>query len=860
MKSKLLLIVVFAALGFALSAQPVHWTESLFDPLKTSVIEKETALKTEGMYSLKYTYTDPGVVLYKSEMFAVTPGLAWNFSVDYLDNDPSGVITARVYFMIDATTQVSPNNVGRFTTANTVDNANWQTLTLTGGATPLIPANATLAYVAVRMSAAADPAWTGTATFYADNLKFTQGAGSTTNLIVNPGFEEWTPPVIAPGSTLLNWTESLFDPLKTSVLVNEPGLKTEGFNSLKYTYTDPGVVYLYSDTIHVKAGEPYSFSCDFYDNDPSGLVSTRLWFYDGVSTSYLSRTETIRTSDMTTWQTGTLSGITPDKATIAYVGIRLAAATAPAWTGSATIYADNFKYMQGAGSTTNLIKNPGFEEWKAPSGAPEFLTYKFEGLTPNVAGTIDKAAHTVALTVPYVTDLTALVSTFTLTEGATAKVGTTSQVSATTSNNFSSPVTYTLTSQDGTKTQDWVVTVNKVAPTQGKDIITFKFDGLTPAVTGVVVTGSKTISLEVPNNANVTALVPTITLSPNATVSPASGVAANFTSPVTFTVTAQDGTTQAWVVTVTKAAAGQTTLFFDDFESSPLLKPGYTLINNDNFPMAVGEERWADSCWVVSTTSRPEMAGTHVAMASSYVNMGLTDKVDRWLILPAVTLGSNSTLSWQALSTTTSGNYPDDYTVYIAPAADGITPSVAYFEESANILQIVAPENWSVAVSRPGAGLANRSINLKNKVTPDAPAGWYDKKVWIAFVINTDLYTNPSTGVPNATSGGSALAIDNIKIVNDVITGLGNKLDAFATTVYPNPAVREVNIAFNAQNSGTAQISIVDMTGREVINVNRNAGSGPNKLKVDVSELTKGIYFVNTRVNNKINVTKLVVR
>jgi len=314
------------------------------------------------------------------------------------------------------------------------------------------------------------------------------------------------------------------------------------------------------------------------------------------------------------------------------------------------------------------------------------------------------------------------------------------------------------------------------------------------------------------------------------------------------------------VVTVTKAAAGQTTLFFDDFESSPLLKPGYTLINNDNFPMAVGEERWADSCWVVSSTSRPEMAGTHVAMASSYVNMGLTDRVDRWLILPAVTLGNNSTLSWQAMSTTTSGNYPDDYTVYIAPAADGITPTVSYFEESANILQVVAPENWSAAVGRPGAGLANRSINLKNKITPDAPAGWYDKKVWVAFVINTDLYTNPTTGVPNATSGGSALAIDNIKIVNDVITGLGNKLDAFATNIYPNPAVSEVNIAFNAQSSGTAQISIVDICGREVINVNRNAGSGPNRLKVDVSELTKGIYFVNTRVNNKLSVTKLVVR
>ncbi len=855
MKSRLLLMIILAAMGFTLSAQPLHWTESLFDPLKTSVIEKETVLKTEGMYSMKYTYTDPGVVLYKSELFAVTPGLEWNFSVDYLDNDPSGVITARVYFMIDANTQVTPNSVGRFTTANTVDGASWQTLTLTGGAT-FVPANATLAYVAVRMSAAADPAWTGTATFYADNLKFTEGAGSTTNLIINPGFENWA---IAPGSTLPNWRESLYDPLLTSVLVNEPTLKTEGFNSLKYTFTDPGVVLLYSDTIAVTAGEPYNFSCDFYDNDPSGLVSTRLWFYTGVpGSAYLSRTETTRTTDMASWQTGTLAGTTPAGATIAYVAIRLAAATAPAWTGTATIYADNFIYTQGAGSTTNLIKNGGFEEWLAPTGAPEFLTYKFEGITPVVVGSIDKTAHTVLLTVPYETNVTELVSTFTLTEGTTAKVGVTDQVSGTTPNNFTSPVTYALTRD--AKNQDWVVTVTKPAPTTGKDIITFKFEELTPAVTGIVDATNKTVSLEVLNSTNVAALVPTITLSANATVSPLSGVATDFTSPVTFTVTAQDGSTQAWVVTVTKAVAGQTTLFFEDFEKSSLLTPGITLINNDNFPMAVGEERWADSCWVVSTTLRPELAGTHVAMASSFVTMGLSDRVDRWMILPAIALGSNSTLSWQAMSTTTSGNYPDDYTVYIAPVTPGIDPTVAYFEENGNILMNVAPENWSAAVGRPGAGLANRSLNLKNKITPDAPAGWHDRSVYIAFVLNTDLYTNPTTGIPNSTSGGSALAIDNIKVVDIINTGLAdNKLNTLGASVYPNPARNEVNVAFKLQNSGTAQISVRDLTGREVLNFSKRAASGVNELKLDISDLKKGVYMVRTFVDNKATVTKLII-
>ena len=213
------------------------------------------------------------------------------------------------------------------------------------------------------------------------------------------------------------------------------------------------------------------------------------------------------------------------------------------------------------------------------------------------------------------------------------------------------------------------------------------------------------------------------------------------------------------------------------------------------------------------------------------------------------------------MSTTTSGNYPDDYTVYIAPVTPGIPPTVAYFEENGNILMNVAPESWSTAVGRPGTGLANRSINLKNKVTPDAPSGWYNRNVYIAFVINTDLYTNPTTGIPNSTSGGSALALDNIKVVDVINTGLAdNKLNSLGASLYPNPARNEVHVAFNLQSSGVAQISIMDLTGREIRTFTKSAGSGANNLKMNVSDLEKGVYMVRTLVNNKMNVTKLIIR
>ena len=82
-----------------------------------------------------------------------------------------------------------------------------------------------------------------------------------------------------------------------------------------------------------------------------------------------------------------------------------------------------------------------------------------------------------------------------------------------------------------------------------KAITVFNLNGLTPAVTGTIDEAAKTVTLIVDQGTDVTALVPTITIT-GETVSPLSGVAQDFTSPVTYTVTADDGSTQDYVVTV----------------------------------------------------------------------------------------------------------------------------------------------------------------------------------------------------------------------------------------------------------------------------------------------------------------------
>jgi len=93
-------------------------------------------------------------------------------------------------------------------------------------------------------------------------------------------------------------------------------------------------------------------------------------------------------------------------------------------------------------------------------------------------------------------------------------------------------------------------TPGTVSKSSAKEITGFSFAGLTPAVTGTIDATLKAITATVPPGTDVTKLVPTITVSDKATVSTASGVAQDFSKTVTYTVKAEDGSTQAYTVVI----------------------------------------------------------------------------------------------------------------------------------------------------------------------------------------------------------------------------------------------------------------------------------------------------------------------
>jgi hypothetical protein len=175
----------------------------------------------------------------------------------------------------------------------------------------------------------------------------------------------------------------------------------------------------------------------------------------------------------------------------------------------------------------------------ASSSSKDMLAFVFGGFDPAI--TAELSGNNVTATVPFGTNVTALVPTITVSPLANVSPASGE------AQNFTNPVVYTVTAQDGSTAQ-YTVTVN-FQPNTANDILTFIFEAYDPDVVGVI--SGTNITLTLPAyQADISALVPTITLSENATVNPASGEARDFTNPVTYTVTAESGAQKAYSVRV----------------------------------------------------------------------------------------------------------------------------------------------------------------------------------------------------------------------------------------------------------------------------------------------------------------------
>jgi hypothetical protein len=240
-----------------------------------------------------------------------------------------------------------------------------------------------------------------------------------------------------------------------------------------------------------------------------------------------------------------------------------------------------------------------------PSSEKEILDFNL----PNQIGdeSINALQYTVDVTVAQGTDVSSLVADFVLSDYATANIGGTEQTSGSTANDFTNPVTYTVVAQDGSE-QDWTVTVTvSTEDNTEANITAYSFAEQTgdATITEPVYSGANgTVDIEVAYGTDLSALVATFELSYGATAdidgtTQTSGTTPNdFTNTVTYTVTAEDGsTTVNWDVNVTVAQNDQNDILSYSFAE----QTGAATIDATNHIVNIEVENGTDLTALVAT-------------------------------------------------------------------------------------------------------------------------------------------------------------------------------------------------------------------------------------------------------------------
>jgi pectate lyase len=136
-------------------------------------------------------------------------------------------------------------------------------------------------------------------------------------------------------------------------------------------------------------------------------------------------------------------------------------------------------------------------------------------------------------------------------------------------------VAYTVTAEDGS-TKTWSVVVSQITSAV-KDVTDFKLTN-NQLGASVIDKTTGTITVNVPNTTNLTAIVPLyIYISPISTINPGKTTARDFNSPVIYTLTAADNSTKNWTINVNKIdVTGFPTINFENVI-------GFASIGGDGF-------------------------------------------------------------------------------------------------------------------------------------------------------------------------------------------------------------------------------------------------------------------------------------
>lgn len=130
----------------------------------------------------------------------------------------------------------------------------------------------------------------------------------------------------------------------------------------------------------------------------------------------------------------------------------------------------------------------------------------------------------------------------------------------------------------------------------------------------------------------------------------------------------------------------------------------------------------------------------------------------------------------------------------------------------------------------------------------------------VGIIMEYDYVNNTYIDKYHFNGPNGAWPIYNHLIEINIPSGTQEITDALETAVYPNPANQKATVRFKSLRSGRAEIRVMDLAGRTVIQTVMNAIRGVNHMELNLNPCNPGLYLLHiTDVGGNTSVKRLAV-
>jgi hypothetical protein len=157
--------------------------------------------------------------------------------------------------------------------------------------------------------------------------------------------------------------------------------------------------------------------------------------------------------------------------------------------------------------------------------------------------------------------------------------------------------------------------------------------------------------------------------------------------------------------------------------------------------------------------------------------------------------------------------------------------------------------------------ICNNAVLTLDAGNPDAAYLWSTGETTQTIIINADEYEyGTHTFSVDVTSTAGCESSDEINVEIKDCTSIDENEQTVKLTVFPNPSNGVFSLQLNTLNTQTVTIRVTDLTGKTVYRSEEIKVSGTYSQRIDLTQLSGGVYNVFVIGDNGVAEKKVVIR